>query len=129
MRQPTIIATESWIQGSSHNTLSGFDVRDNLIAGVYLGCSYAGPGLLCAPHTAASTYNAVSNGSATTSSTAPTEEYGIAIDQGDSNNKVVNTVTQFNSTYDLYDANADCGTNFWIVVTFAKSNPSTGCIP
>ena len=116
-----------WIESSSHNTLTGFDIRDNSIAGVFLGCSSGGPGGgLCASHAPPSNYNAISDGSATTNSTSPIQQYGIAIDKGDNFNKVAYSSATFNSIDSLYDANEDCGEDFYGAVSY--SLPSSACV-
>jgi len=102
-----------WAENSSHNAVGNFIVQDNSLAGIYVGCSPAGPHGLCPRGlTAASDYNYMFSGVAGIFSSG-VQQYGVAIDHGDSFNRVVNVVAQQNLEFDLLDLNSDCGSNYW----------------
>lgn len=117
-----------WLLGASHNTVSGFSISDNTIAGVYLGCAFNGPKGTCEGPPLKSAFNAIFDGSATTSQNAPLEDYGVAIDLGNLSNRVINIVAQWNTTQDIYDANtAPCGRNLWFALDVIKTPALGGC--
>lgn len=117
-----------WLVGSSHDAVSAFTVSDNIIAGVYLGCSFDGPGGTCPRFAPKSNFNVIFAGVASTSESVPSQDYGVAIDLGDISNRVADITAQWNSTYDIYDANQVCGKNAWFAWTAIKPQvPEGGC--
>lgn len=117
-----------WLVGSSHDAVSAFTVSDNMITGVYLGCSMDGPGGTCPRVAPKSNFNAIFAGVASTSESVPSQEYGVAIDLGDISNRVADITAQWNSKYDLYDANQVCGKNAWFAFTALNPQvPAGGC--
>jgi len=109
-----------WISGGIGNQISGASISDNAVAGVYLGCSGTGPqGQPCTGH---------GNSVATQTNyiyaltVGGMENYGIAVEQGGTQNVVVNDASSGNTTDDLFDGNSGCGSNLWLVNTFVKSN-------
>jgi Right handed beta helix region len=118
-----------WLESTSYNSVEGFLVEDNQMAGVYVGCWPAGPqGTKCARKIKPSNYNSILDGSAVKNS-AGDQAFGIAIDLGNSNNRVSGVTTSFNSESDLVDDNPDCGNNIWIDVVLGTTNQTEGCIP
>ena len=112
-----------WIQGSDHNKVSTFSSVSNTgtlgaSGGVYIGCSPTSPGdTTCSD---SSKNNLVFDGD------SEGNAYGIAIAPGAAGNNVANNLTQTNSTDDLFDANANCGTNIWFA-DFGFTNNSPSC--
>jgi hypothetical protein len=49
---------------------------------------------------------------------------GIGIDSGNGGNQVFGIEASLNGTDDAIDKNANCGSNFWTMNTFAKPNPA-----
>ncbi len=101
-----------WVQSSSHNSIGNFTVQNNSVAGIYIGCSESGPQGPCARHSALSNSNYLFSGIAGVFNSG-TQQYGVAIDQGDNFNRVVNVVAALNNQLDLFDVNSDCGKNYW----------------
>jgi parallel beta-helix repeat protein len=66
-----------WLQSSSHNSVGNFTVQNNTVAGIYIGCSAAGPQGLCSRGAPASNYNYLFSGGASTQSSG-TQQYGVA---------------------------------------------------
>jgi hypothetical protein len=116
-----------WVQSSSHNSVGNFAVQSNTLAGIYIGCSMAGPLGLCARGAAASNYNYLFSGIAGIFDSG-FQQYGVAIDRGDKFNRVVNVAASQNNDFDLFDANSDCGSNYWFAkAQFGKADPQN-CI-
>jgi Periplasmic copper-binding protein (NosD) len=101
-----------WAQSSSHNSVGNFAVQNNSLAGIYIGCSTAGPRGLCSRGAMTSNYNYLFSGIAGIFASG-VQQYGVAIDQGDNFNRVVNVVALQNNQLDLFDVNADCASNYW----------------
>jgi hypothetical protein len=101
-----------WVESSSHNSVGNFDVNNNPLAGVYIGCSQAGPRSLCSRGAKTSDYNNLFSGTVGIYSSGE-QQYGVAIDQGDSFNRVVNVRAWQDDEVDLLDVNSDCGSNYW----------------
>lgn len=101
-----------WAESSNHNSVGNFNVNNNALAGIYIGCSQAGPHSLCARGAKTSDYNNLFSGTVGIYSSGE-EQYGVAIDKGDSFNHVVNVRAWQNDEVDLLDVNSDCGTNYW----------------
>jgi hypothetical protein len=77
-----------WLLSTSHNNVGGFFVEDNVIAGVYAGCSSSGPiATPCKPAVPASKYNSVFDGNVQASSEG-TQTYGVMLDMGNGFNRV-----------------------------------------
>lgn len=118
-----------WLEGTTYNAIGGFEAEDNEMAGVYIGCSLTGPqGAKCAAKVKPSNYNSIFDGSAVRNS-AGVQAFGIAIDLGNSNNRVRGVMASFNSQTDAVDDNPNCGNNIWIAITEGSSNQAFGCIP
>jgi parallel beta-helix repeat protein len=118
-----------WLESTSYNSVEGFLVEDNQMAGVYVGCWPTGPqGTKCPRKIKPSNYNSILDGSAVKNS-AGDQAFGIAIDLGNSNNRVSGVTTSFNSESDLVDDNPDCGNSIWIDVVLGTTNQTEGCIP
>lgn len=123
-----------WLEASSRNTIGGgFDVQDNAIAGIYLGCWSDGPqGQACKPRVAPSSYNSIFDGGAYATSGGE-QRYGIAVDLADNFNKVANVTSLYNTSadvpyYDIIDENPDCGNNLWISIIYGTPHPAPDCI-
>lgn len=99
-----------WIEGSSNNSVGNFDISKNALAGIYVGCSQAGPRAACLRGIGKSNYNHLFSGAINDSGI---QQYGVAIDQGDNFNRVINVYSRFNSQVDLLDENPDCASNDW----------------
>lgn len=101
-----------WVQSSSHNSVGNFTVQSNALAGVYVGCSAAGPQGLCSRGSLPSNSNYLFSGVAGIISSG-VQQYGVAIDLGDNFNRVVNIAAAQNAKLDLFDVNSDCAANYW----------------
>jgi hypothetical protein len=111
-----------WLISSSRNIVNFFYAQDNGVAGVYLGCQpSAGPtGGACRPSNNNRIYDGPQVGAASASQT-----YGVAIDAGNGGNVVAGTAGSGDSSADLEDNNAGCGSNLW----FNNSgSTNTSCI-
>jgi hypothetical protein len=118
-----------WLDSTTYNAIGGFEAADNEMAGVYIGCSLTGPqGAKCPVKVKPSDYNSIFDGSAVRNS-AGVQAFGIAIDLGNSNNRVSGVMASFNSQTDAVDDNPDCGDNIWIAITEGSTNQAFGCIP
>ena len=131
LQMPTITGNGRfgvWIQSSSHNSVGNFAVESNTLAGIYVGCSVAGPHGLCARGaTAPSDYNYLFSGVAGIFDSG-FQDYGVAIDLGDNFNRVVNIAAAQNDKFDLFDVNLDCASNYWFAeAEFGEVQPSN-CI-
>ena len=124
-----------WLYGSSHNSIGGFQVINNAVAGAYLGCSTTGPGangIECSPKSLVSKNNSLFSGVLGASGFG-LQPYGVVIDLGGNSNRVTNmNGNAFETSGDLVDENPNCGTNDWfgegeIFVTVPPS--PGGCIP
>jgi hypothetical protein len=116
-----------WVESSSHNSVGNFDINNNPLAGVYIGCSQAGPRSLCSRGAKSSNYNNLFSGTVGIYSSGE-QQYGIAIDQGDSFNRVVNVRAWQDNEVDLLDVNSDCGTNFWFAEPILGLVEPSACI-
>jgi hypothetical protein len=101
-----------WLQSSSHNSVGNFAVQSNALAGIYIGCSSAGPQGACPRGSPLSNYNYLFSGVAGIVSSG-SQQYGVAIDLRDNFNRVVNVAAVDNDKLDLFDANSDCAANYW----------------
>jgi Right handed beta helix region len=124
-----------WLYGTSHDSVGGFEVQDNTIAGVYVGCSSTGPsanGSECSPKKMLSKYNSLFSGTLAASGPG-LQPYGVVIDLGDDFNRVTNmNGSPFETGGDLVDENANCANNDWFgeEQVFLTVPPSPGgCIP
>lgn len=116
----------TWLNGSSSNTVLYFLTSGNGTAGVYLGCSPTGPmGASCQDY---SMKNIITSGQAGTDDTEA-QAYGVAVDAGDLKN-LLSGIGGSTNTTDLYDGNANCGTNAWVLNNVGTAYPSvsTACI-
>jgi hypothetical protein len=117
-----------WLLSTSHNSVTGFYLQDNVIAGLYAGTRASGPCTSgCKPSTPPSSFNEIFNGFALRGSGS--EAYGIAIDLGGNGNRVANVRSEFNNAFDMFDGNPDCANNIWLAVTLGNSFPVASCIP
>ncbi len=122
-----------WLSGASYNTLANFTLSQNTWSGVYLGCYRSGPlGKACPVGFPPSNNNIITSVSSDPSnvSAAPnTPNYGIAINVGNSYNRVIGVTATNDSpgTYAAFDANTGCGTDLWFNNTFTVTN-QPGCI-
>ena len=118
-----------WLDSTTYNAIGGFEAEDNTMVGVYIGCSLTGPqDAKCAAKVKPSNYNSIFDGSAVRNS-AGVQDFGIAIDLGNSNNRVSGVMASFNSQTDAVDDNPNCGNNIWIAITEGSTNQAFGCIP
>jgi len=101
-----------WLQSSSHNSVGNFAVQNNSLAGIYIGCSQAGPQQLCSRGARPSNYNYLFSGVAGINNSG-VQQYGVAIDLGDNFNRVVNVTAWQDNQLDLLDLNSDCASNYW----------------
>jgi len=113
-----------WLLGTNHNSVGGFDLLDNAIAGIYAGCWNIGPqNAPCKPAVAPSGYNIIFGGYARGGNDG--EEYGIAIDLGNNNNRVTSTYGSGNIQFDFLDENEACGNNLWFAqIRIDTASPS-----
>lgn len=101
-----------WVQGSSRNSIGNFTVQNNVLAGIYLGCSNVGPQGLCRRGATSSNSNYLFSGTADIANSG-VQRYGVAIDHGDNFNRVINVGAWQNDALDLFDVNLDCAANYW----------------
>ena len=110
-----------WIFGSTLSQVFLNIAEDNAIAGVYQGCSGAAPGSACATSTFGSE-NAIYD------TQWAGGEYGVAVDKGESRNRIFQTQPEYSNTQDipsvdeLYDGTASCGTDIWFENSFTRAN-------
>jgi len=99
-----------WLLSSSRNIVNFFEAQDNAVAGVYLGCQpSAGPiGGRCKPSSKNHIYDGPQVGRASGS-----QNYGIAIDSGNTGNVLSGIYASGDASDDLDDQNAGCGSNVW----------------
>ncbi len=116
-----------WAESSSHNSVGNFDVTDNSLAGIYIGCSQAGPSSLCKKGSPASNYNSLFSGVAGVSNSG-VQQYGVAIDKGDNFNRVVNVRAWQNDEFDMLDVNVGCASNFWFAEPIIGQVAPPACI-
>ncbi len=111
-----------YIDGSDHTELDQFVAGDggaNGLAGVFIGCSRGGPGGIC--DSGPSNFKYVSHGS------QQNNKWGLVVDGGSGNNVLADTLEANNVNFDVFDSNANCGTNLWFFDAFKTSN-NPGCM-
>jgi parallel beta-helix repeat protein len=107
-----------WVAQSSGNEISGINLSNNTVAGIYLGCDGPTTGT-CNSETPGFPG---SNGSGIDANLNITGSlYGIAIDKGNLNNTIVGNTSAANTTLDEYDGNK-CGVNNWFADKFGTSS-------
>jgi hypothetical protein len=116
-----------WAQSSSHNSIGNFDITNNSLAGIYIGCSQAGPSSLCKSGSPTSNYNSLFSGVAGISN-GGVQQYGVAVDKGDNFNRVVNVRAWQNFELDLLDVNVGCASNFWFAEPIIGQVAPPACI-
>jgi len=110
-----------WIWGGSGNQIDYSGVWDNGVAGVFIGCSANNPAAsACTGSGNTSTSNMVFG---VLSYTTVAENYGMALQGGNSGNTMVDNQFFSNTVDDMYDGNAS-GSNTWHANLFATSNQS-----
>ena len=99
-----------WMLSSSRNIVNFFYAQDNAVAGVYLGCQpSAGPtGGNCKPSMSNRIYDGPHVGAASAS-----QKYGVAVELGNGGNIMSGIDASGDSSADLEDKNAGCGTDLW----------------
>jgi parallel beta helix pectate lyase-like protein len=124
-----------WLSSSSHDAVGNFELDDNATAGIYVGCSQFGPaGAVCRPLVPVSSYNYLFSGR-TVGGSGGGQQFGIAIDLKDNNNKITSVYSNGNSVAGLLDENLECANNLWFAevqidsafaggLTAADQNPS-----
>ncbi len=112
-----------WLVGADSNTVSYFFTFGDALAGVYLGCSTTGPN---GCSSSASSKNTLSGGSAGNDGVI-SQSYGVAVDTGDLKNTLTGIGAAGDTTTDLFDNNANCGTNVWSLTSAGTTSPSS-CI-
>ena len=129
----TLVAVESdsnkaygvWFDASSNNSLDGDVAIGNVISGYYLGCSPNGPnGVSCAQGSSSS--NLIFGSLAFSGFELP-QQYGIAVDLGNTNNRIAENESTSN-TLDMLDKNVSCGTDIWFYNLFGTASPPASCI-
>jgi len=129
----TLVAVESdsnkaygvWFDASSNNSLDGDVATGNVISGYYLGCSPNGPnGVSCAQGSSSS--NLIFGSLAFSGFQLP-QQYGIAVDLGNTNNRIAENQSTSN-TIDMLDKNVSCGTDIWFYNLFGTASPPASCI-
>jgi hypothetical protein len=98
-----------WLFESSRNIVNFFEAQDNLIAGVYLGCQLnSGPtGGRCTVSNKNHIYDGPAVGPVSAS-----QNYGVAIDSGNTGNVLSGIMAAGDATTDLADQNSGC-VNLW----------------
>jgi hypothetical protein len=115
-----------WLNGTTNISLNDFTANSNAIAGVYLGCQSAGPSAVACPAGVGPTNRNQLFSSGSTTSTANSQKYGVAIDVGNVLNRVYLVDGASNTIFDLYDGNPSCANNVWFFVGGTKVS---ACIP
>jgi parallel beta-helix repeat protein len=118
-----------WLKHSVGNTVIDFTANGNLKTGIYIGCSATGnpDGTSCgvSPSRGNSLQAGVGFQTVPPTTTADSNTVaGIGIDSGNGGNQVFGIEASLNGTDDAIDKNANCGSNFWTMNTFAKPNPA-----
>ncbi len=118
-----------WLFGTSYNNVGGFLAEDNVIAGVYAGCSSNGPiAAPCKRGTATSKGNSIFDGSVQASSPG-SQTYGVFVDVGNDSNRITNISSPSPyEKYDLNDANPECAHNAWFGHGVIFSSTPLDCI-
>jgi hypothetical protein len=109
-----------WMLSSSRNIVNFFYAQDNAVAGVCVGCEpKAGPtGGTCKPSNSNRIYDGPQVGAASAA-----QKYGVAIDAGNGGNVVSGISASGDSSVDLEDKNAGCGSDLWFNNS-GSANPS-----
>jgi hypothetical protein len=117
-----------WFKHSVANTVIDFTANGNGKTGIYIGCSATGnpDGSSCG--TSPSRGNSLQAGvgfHAVLPTNADANTFaGIGIDSGNGGNQVFGIEAKGNLMDDAIDKNANCGSNFWSMNSFAKPNPA-----
>jgi hypothetical protein len=97
-----------------------------VISGYYLGCSPNGPnGVSCAHGSSSS--NLIFGSLAFHGFKLP-QQYGIAVDLGNTNNRISDNLSNYHAIDDMLDKNVSCGTDIWFYNFFVTANPPASCI-
>jgi parallel beta-helix repeat protein len=117
-----------WLDQSSGNTVVNFAASGNAQTGIYSGCAATGgPNqTACTPVSKASTANVIVDGGTNLSGNLYTQQYGVALDLGDTGSIVTGVAGAKNGIDDAFDANASCSTDRWTNNNFGV--PNAGCI-
>jgi hypothetical protein len=118
-----------WFKHSVANTVIDFTANGNGKTGIYIGCSATGnpDGSSCgvSPSRGNSLQAGVGFQAVPATTTADTNTFaGIGIDSGNGGNQVFGIEASGNGTDDAIDKNANCGSNFWSMNSFAKASPA-----
>jgi len=118
-----------WFKHSVANTVVDFTANGNGKTGIYIGCSASGnpDGTSCgvSPSRGNSLQVGVGFQAVPPTTTADKNTFaGIGIDSGNGGNQVFGIEASGNGTDDAIDKNANCGSNFWSMNSFAKPNPA-----
>jgi hypothetical protein len=115
-----------WLNGATSIAVNNFTANSNAIAGVYLGCHSTGPSAAACPAGVGPTNRNGVFSSGSTTSTANSQKYGVAIDVGNVLNRVYLVDGASNTIDDLYDGNPSCANNIWF---FDGGTKVSSCIP
>jgi hypothetical protein len=115
-----------WLNGATSIAVNNFIANSNVIAGVYLGCHSAGPSAAACPAGVGPTNQNQLFSSGSTTSTANSQKYGVAIDVANVLNRVYLVAAASNTIDDLYDGNPNCANNIWF---FDSGTKLSSCIP
>ncbi len=113
-----------WLAASSSNSVRFGLALGNTLAGVYLGCGASGVGS-CSPGGKPSSKIIVTAMIAGDDAGASLPQaYGVAVDLGDLKNNISGITATGDTTQDLDDENASCGTNTWFANAGIKVKPA-----
>jgi len=106
----------------SHNNRFDQTAAGGYLAGVFVGCSSTGPGGgSCSAEASTGNTFVETFGSATNGP-------GIAIDQGNTSNRVIDCSSDNGSMNEgsgtMFDGNANCDSNIWSLNSFSSANQS-----
>jgi hypothetical protein len=112
-----------WIKRSNGNAIKDSSTTHNP-TGMYIGCAASGgpTGKPCNPSVPPANLNKVQQSGANNGT------IGVAIDKGDSLNRVIVTGAVTNTTFDFIDKNGGCDHNVWLGDAVTGTTKKPGCI-
>ena len=112
-----------WILNGSGNQIDYAAMWNNRVAGIYIGCSSTGPsGQACTEEHGASSGNFIFE-DYSYSPGVSTQSYGIAVEQGSTQNSIVDNWFDGNTVDGYFDGNTE-GANLWHSNRYVTANQS-----
>jgi len=111
------------IEQSSANQVSGIELNNSGMTGIYLGCDGPTTGTCTTGFAGVPMSNANGIDANINITSTGNPGWGIVIDKGNLSNTIVGNTSSANATLDEYDGNK-CGVNNWFADNFGTSNAS-----